>query len=193
MLLREFIMVVCRNSGRYFNVANRSDFYHDFLRSLYEVKSEYPAFYENKVAFLKYYKEKLGYLPERKINDESKEDRYVYYYDEKSNTLCSTTIREIIMFMYNDENQFEFSVRSLNYSASMARMFEDYIEKDDVIDILLRLSVVDFSAYGGDEEIESISEPQLKKIIDDSMSNKGMFGINKPQNKISLKRKSKKA
>ena len=99
MLLREFIMVVCRNSGRYFNVANRSDFYHDFLRSLYEVKSEYPAFYENKVTFLKYYKEKFGYLPERKINDESKEDKYVYYYDEKNNTLCSITIREIIMFL----------------------------------------------------------------------------------------------
>ena len=93
------------------------------------------------------------------------------------------------MFMYNDENQFEFSVRSLNYSASMAIMFEDYIEKDDVIDILLRLSAVDFSQYNGDEEIESITEPQLKKIIDDSISIKEMFGINKPQNKISLKRK----
>ena len=184
-------MVVCRNSGRYFNIANRSDFYHDFLRSLYESKSEYPSFYDNKVAFLKYYKEKFGYLPERKINDESKEDKYVYYYNEKSNTLCSITIREIIMFMYNDENQFEFSVRSLNYSTSIARMFEDYIEKNDVIDILLRLSVIDFSAYSGDEEIKSISDPQLKSIIDDSMSNKNMFGINKPQNKISLKRKSK--
>ena len=182
-------MVVCRNSGRYFNIANRSEFYHDFLRSLYEVKSEFPSFYENKVAFLKYYKKKLGYLPERKINDESKEDKYVYYYDEKNNTLCSITIREIIMFMYNDENQFEFSVRSLNYSASIARMFEDYIEKDDVIDILLRLSDIDFSVYRGDEEIESILEPQLRGIIGDSMSNKGMFGINKPQNKISLKRK----
>lgn len=45
-------MVVCRNSGRYFNVANRSDFYHDFLRSLYEVKPEYPSFYENMSVFL---------------------------------------------------------------------------------------------------------------------------------------------
>ncbi len=191
MLLREFIMVVCRNSGRYFNIANRSDFYHDFLRSLYEVKSEYPSFYENKVAFLKYYMEKFGNLPDRKTNDESKEDKYVYYYDEKSNTLCSTTIREIIMFMYNDENQFEFSIRSLNYSASMAIMFKNYIEKNDVIDILLRLSAIDFSVYRGDEKIELITEPRLKGIIDDSVSNKEMFGIDKPQNKISLKRKSK--
>lgn len=109
----------------------------------------------------------------------------------KATLLCSTTIREIIMFMYNYENHFEFSVKSLNYLASMARMFEYYIEKDDIIDILLRLSVIDFSAYSGDEEPESISEPQLKGTIDDSISNKRMFGINKPQNRISLKRKSK--
>lgn len=85
MLLRKFIMAVCRNSGRYFNITNRSDFYHDFLCGLYEVKLA-PAFYENNFAFLKYYKEKLGYLPKRKINDESKEDNHIYYYDEKSNT-----------------------------------------------------------------------------------------------------------
>lgn len=91
MLLKEFIMVMCRNSGRYFNIANRSDFYHDFLRSLYEVKPEYPSFYENKVACLKYYKEKLGYLPERKINDESKEDTVLFKEteEEKYNALRS--------------------------------------------------------------------------------------------------------
>ena len=33
-------MVVCRNSGRYFNIANRSEFYHDFLRSLFEVETD---------------------------------------------------------------------------------------------------------------------------------------------------------
>ena len=121
MLLKEFIMVVCRNSGRYFNVANRSDFYHDFLRSLYEVKPEHPSFYENKVAFLKYYIDKLGYLPERKINDESKEDKYVYYYDEKNNTLCSITIREIICL----RNRITEAISATEITATMGAITKD--------------------------------------------------------------------
>ena len=76
MKLKEFIMVVCRNAGRCFGVANRSDFYHDFLRSLYD-KGDYPAFYDNKVACLVYYTQLLGHLPKMQVNDESKGEHYL--------------------------------------------------------------------------------------------------------------------
>lgn len=106
-------MVVCRNAGRCFGVANRSDFYHDFLRSLYD-KGDYPAFYDNKVACLVYYTQLLGYLPKMQVNDESKGEHYIYYYDPDQDSIECITIKKVIMSMYNSENEFKFALASLH-------------------------------------------------------------------------------
>ena len=82
MKLKEFIMVVCRNAGRCFGVANRSDFYHDFLRSLYD-KGDYPAFYDNKVACLVYYTQLLGHFPKMQVFREKRLQRLLTLFQKE--------------------------------------------------------------------------------------------------------------
>ena len=95
MLLKEYLMVICRNAGRYFSVANRSDFYHDFLRSLYDTP-ELPAFFDNRVECFNYYITKLGYLPSYDINDESKQERYIYFYNTDDRMISCVIISMLL-------------------------------------------------------------------------------------------------
>ena len=164
MQLKELITVVCRNAGRYFKVANRSDFYKDFLRSLYD-KQTYPAFYDNKIECLSYYAKLFSRTPEIDVDDECKTDHYIYYYDEAVDVIRSITIREVIMQMYNPENAFEYSLKSLQYTCTMFELFKDRIELSETVEIAMALNSLDYSNYSGDETIETITDPVLLRII----------------------------
>ena len=183
-------MVVCRNAGRYYKVANRSDFYHDFLRSLFDTK-DFPAFYDNRVACIKSFISEFGFLPQINIHDENKDEHYIYFYNKLDNCIASITIREVIMKMYNDDAQFEYALKSLLYTKKTFDLFSEYIEKNQNVKILLKLAETDFSPYDGEESIDHIEDDTLSKIIDESKNCKTMFGIDKPQNKISQKRLAK--
>lgn len=190
MKLKEFIMVVCRNAGRCFGVANRSEFYHDFLRSLYD-QDDYPAFYDNKVSCLVYYTQRLGYLPKMQVNDESKEEHYIYYYDPDQDSIECTTIKKVIMRMYNPENEFKFALASLQYTCSMFTLFKGHLKELDLAALAMKLGKIDLSRYSGEETIESIDDPLLSDVISESFNRHDLFGINKPQDRIENKRKNK--
>lgn len=187
MKLKEYLMVVCRNAGRCFGIANRSDFYRDFLRSLYD-KDDYPAFYNDKVACLKYYARRLGRLPSTRFNDESKEDRYIYYYDPERDLLASITIKEVIMNMYDPENAFQYAQASLRYTCAMFELFKGHLREDDLVSLTLALGAMDFSKYSGDEPVEEITDPALSDLIAGSMQRRDLFGIDRPQDRIERKR-----
>lgn len=190
MLLKEYLMVICRNAGRYFSVANRSDFYHDFLRSLYD-KPNFPAFFDNRVECFNYYITNLGYLPPYDINDESKQERYIYFYNTDDGRFSAITIREVIMKMYDTENMYQYALKSLEYTARMFELYQPYIENSDIVHLVKELKNIEFEKYTGEEEIIEISCPSLAAIIQRSLKYKELFGINKPQNAIENKRKQK--
>ncbi|MBQ9646798.1 MAG: hypothetical protein IJV43_00360 [Oscillospiraceae bacterium] len=187
MKLREFIMVVCRNAGRYYGVATRSAFYRDFLRSLYD-NGDFPAFYDNKVACLTYYVKRLGYLPRTDFRDESKADHYVFYYEPAYDTLKSITIREIIMKMYDRENAFAFAKASLSYECSMFELLHMAIVQSEIVSLALELNGMDLSKYTGEEPIDAIGDQKLEAIIDRARRCKEMVGMDKPQDRIEKKR-----